>query len=104
MQNLHDLLIQEHVSKAIMSGPKHAGEMIINGRSARLLGLAAISPPLLLAEIHRARVPARTGQLGEKELDDNNKDSDSFQKDNYETDVEKYENNNGKVHPIKTVE
>lgn len=63
MQNLHDFLITDHLTHNVIPDPNSGGFML-NGRSTRILGLAAISPILLLAkDVHRAKIAATSVTL-----------------------------------------
>ena len=68
----------------VMPDPVKPDTMVLNGKSTRILNLAAVSPLLLLAEdVHKAKVMAdkSTPEHGDNETieptDDDNSDSDS---------------------------
>lgn len=58
-QTLHDYMIKDHLSSHVMPDPSKPGTMVLNGKSTRILNLAAISPLFLLAvDVHTAKVEA----------------------------------------------
>lgn len=58
-QALHDHLIRQHLSNSVAPDPNNPGALVLNGKSTRILNLAAISPLFLLAtDVHKAKVLA----------------------------------------------
>lgn len=68
-QNLHDLLIAPWLTSRVVPSPTDPNSLVLNGRSARTLALAATSPLLLLAEnihITKMKVEDNSVSAGEK--------------------------------------
>jgi hypothetical protein len=88
-QNLHDLLIKEHIHSQLTPDQSNLDSMVLNGRSTRILNLGAVSPLLLLATgIHKAKVEAERDSVTGKEqtqLGDADEDIEENEEEEEET-------------------
>jgi len=58
-QTMHEFPIKEHMYNNVMPDLSKPGTMVLNGRSSRIFGLAAINPLLsLIKDIHKAKFQA----------------------------------------------
>jgi hypothetical protein len=88
-QQLHDYLIKEHLTSQLTPDPNNPDSMVLNGRSTRILNLAAVSPLLLLARgIHKAKVEAERNSVTGGDMVDHDSEEESTDEDGPEDDID----------------